>query len=523
MAVTTATKKKLQMNGSDISPRTSLDNIMPNVSNFGGDATTIIHTSGENSGKIKAQYLELPSYVDDVVELVAYATSAPNTYTPDGGTSTNVAVGDQYFDSSTNATYGKKIRTCTAFSSGTATWDNGTAPEKGKIYVLLSSGKTYRWSGSDMVEIAKQLSVTNTIDTTDPSQDQVPTEYAVAQLLSGQLDVVVAGTVAEVELIAISSTAPSTCAESDKYFNTSSNKIFTATATNTWGTTGEDASHGVIYKYNNTLYTRSGDSTSTDTGLYPLQYTLSASGSEDWTSAPLGVVARAQHVHQHIVSAVEEAVTTRNAGTGISITNKNGATPFKIALAKATTSTIGGVYVAGLSSASNGVTLSLNASTGALTISATAADVSSTAGSAGSIGTVKLLNDFTGWFSGLSNFSAANNVVAVTPNGVATWVMKIFTEAEGLEISNSYVASISLATNPGLEVAAASGETKKKLKVKLASTGGLDVDANGLKAKINSTGGLDSDANGLKVKTKTNGGLSSDANGLYATLTAVDV
>ena len=42
-----------------------------------------------------------------------------------------------------------------------------------------------------------------------------------------------------VQLIAISDTAPSECVENDKYYNTSTKKIYTATGTNTWGTNGE--------------------------------------------------------------------------------------------------------------------------------------------------------------------------------------------------------------------------------------------------------------------------------------------
>ena len=58
-----------------------------------------------------------------------------------------------------------------------------------------------------------------------------------------------------VQLIAISDTAPSTCATGDKYYNSTSKKIFTATATNTWGSTGttplEDTSYWLISENGN--------------------------------------------------------------------------------------------------------------------------------------------------------------------------------------------------------------------------------------------------------------------------------
>lgn len=57
-----------------------------------------------------------------------------------------------------------------------------------------------------------------------------------------------------IELLTLSSTAPATCAKDDKYYNTTSKKIFTATATDTWGTTGEDPDTGVIYVAIDTNY-----------------------------------------------------------------------------------------------------------------------------------------------------------------------------------------------------------------------------------------------------------------------------
>ena len=50
-----------------------------------------------------------------------------------------------------------------------------------------------------------------------------------------------------VELIAVSPTAPSECSLGDKYFNTTSNKIYTAIATDTWSSTGENAVEGILY------------------------------------------------------------------------------------------------------------------------------------------------------------------------------------------------------------------------------------------------------------------------------------
>ena len=50
-----------------------------------------------------------------------------------------------------------------------------------------------------------------------------------------------------IELLTVSDTAPSTCAMGDKYYNTTTSKIYTAIATNTWGTTGENPNNLYLY------------------------------------------------------------------------------------------------------------------------------------------------------------------------------------------------------------------------------------------------------------------------------------
>lgn len=50
-----------------------------------------------------------------------------------------------------------------------------------------------------------------------------------------------------IELLTVSDTAPSTCAVGDKYYNTTTSKIYTAIATNMWATTGENPSSLYLY------------------------------------------------------------------------------------------------------------------------------------------------------------------------------------------------------------------------------------------------------------------------------------
>lgn len=116
------------------------------ISDFGGPYIATSDRGAANGvaplgsdSKVPSTYL--PSYVDDVVELIAIATSAPSTCAKD----------DMYFNSTSS-----KIFTATAAN----TWgDTGADPEKGKIYVNTSNNTSYRWSGSQMTEISSSLSI----------------------------------------------------------------------------------------------------------------------------------------------------------------------------------------------------------------------------------------------------------------------------------------------------------------------------------------------------------------------------
>lgn len=78
---------------------------------------------------------QLPSYVDDVIDLLTISDTAPATYT----------TGDKYYNSSS-----KKIFTAVSNSS----WGTGATPTAGVIYVTLDTNLSYRWSGTDLVEIS---------------------------------------------------------------------------------------------------------------------------------------------------------------------------------------------------------------------------------------------------------------------------------------------------------------------------------------------------------------------------------
>ena len=151
--------------GDALYPRTSIDNLVDAV----GSTVSVSVPVLDANGKLDSSYL--PSYVDDIVDLLAITGTAP----------TSCAAGDMYF----NSTSGNlKIYTATAAN----TWGTtGTTPETGKIYVNLADSKIYRWSGSAMVEISKQISTVTSVRATSSALDTVvPTEKAVATALSGK-------------------------------------------------------------------------------------------------------------------------------------------------------------------------------------------------------------------------------------------------------------------------------------------------------------------------------------------------
>lgn len=102
----------------------------------------------DSVGKVPSA--QLPSYVDDVLEVRDFVGGKANIPT------SGLTVGWLYY-----VTGEKKIYRAT---SATAV-DGGSTPETGKIYVTADDNKTYRWSGSDLVEISKSIGLGETAGT----------------------------------------------------------------------------------------------------------------------------------------------------------------------------------------------------------------------------------------------------------------------------------------------------------------------------------------------------------------------
>lgn len=104
----------------------------------------------DSTGKVPTS--QLPSYVDDVVDLKSFVTTNPTS---------GMVTGEKRYNSTT-----KKIFTSTSAISGTS-----TDPETDKIYINTSDEQVYRWSGTAMAQLAGGL-VLGTTSTTAARGDQ---------------------------------------------------------------------------------------------------------------------------------------------------------------------------------------------------------------------------------------------------------------------------------------------------------------------------------------------------------------
>lgn len=98
----------------------------------------------DSTGKVPSS--QLPSYVDDVIDVVSFVTSNPTS---------GMTIGNVYYNSAT-----KKLFTATSATTGVT-----SDPEAGKIYVSIANNKTYRWSGTIMAEISASLALGTTSTT----------------------------------------------------------------------------------------------------------------------------------------------------------------------------------------------------------------------------------------------------------------------------------------------------------------------------------------------------------------------
>ena len=353
-------------NGDALFPRTSIDNLVDAV----GSTVSVSIPVLDANGKLDASYL--PSYVDDIIDLKAITGTAPST----------CAVGDLYFN---NASGNLKIYTATAAN----TWGTtGTTPETGKIYVNLADSKIYRWSGSAMVEVSKQVStVTSVRDSSSALDTVVPTEKAVATALAGKA--------------------------------------------------ASSHSHSI-------------------SNVSGLQSALDGKAGTSHTHAIADV--------SGLQTALDGKQGTLTAGTNISISNGTISNTYSYSLPAATTSARGGVVVS--TTASNGVALAI--SSGTVSVAATAASTTA-------VGTVRLATTS-------EATTGTSEAIAVTPKGLKTELDKkantshthnyqaVLTAGNGIAIASNVIsADISTTASNGVALAW-DGSTDNAKKIKVTAT-----------------------------------------------------
>ena len=126
-----------------------------------------------DDGVISSQYL--PSYVDDVVEITSILADEKALPTDNRDASMLY--------------YIKATKQLNQFVVASKSWTK-TTPEVGKIYVTKDTDLTYRWSGSDLVEISKSIALGETSSTAYSGDKGAANRKDIDAIKSGDLPLV---------------------------------------------------------------------------------------------------------------------------------------------------------------------------------------------------------------------------------------------------------------------------------------------------------------------------------------------
>ena len=119
-----------------------------------------------------------------------------------------------------------------------------------KLQDNIDNAKVEKEQGKELIETTKitkldniETEVTNARQSTIKDKTFASIDARIEEL-EEDVDKIETATV---QLIAVTDAAPEHCSEGDKYYNTSTNLIYTATGTDTWGVTGEAPSQLYLY------------------------------------------------------------------------------------------------------------------------------------------------------------------------------------------------------------------------------------------------------------------------------------
>ena len=188
---------------------------------------------------------EIPDNISDLNNDVGYLTDIPNTYKTKAENDELYQPKGNYLTSytETDPTVPSYVKSIT--EQNITSWNNKS--DFSGSYNDLTGKPTIPSKTSDLTNdsdfttksyVDNEISTYSETDPTVPSHVKSITEQNITNW-NGKIEII--------ELLTVSDTAPTECATGDMYYNTTTNKIYTATNTDTWGETGADPESSNLY------------------------------------------------------------------------------------------------------------------------------------------------------------------------------------------------------------------------------------------------------------------------------------
>ena len=187
----------------------------------------------------------IPDNISDLNNDAGYLTDIPNTYKTKAENDELYQPKGNYLTSytETDPTVPSYVKSIT--EQNITSWNNKS--DFSGSYNDLTGKPTIPSKTSDLTNdsdfttksyVDSEISTYSETDPTVPSHVKSITEQNITNW-NGKIEII--------ELLTVSDTAPTECATGDMYYNTTTNKIYTATNTDTWGETGTDPESNNLY------------------------------------------------------------------------------------------------------------------------------------------------------------------------------------------------------------------------------------------------------------------------------------
>ena len=187
----------------------------------------------------------IPDNISDLNNDAGYLTDIPNTYKTKAENDELYQPKGNYLTSytETDPTVPSHVKSIT--EQNITNWNNKS--DFSGSYNDLTNKPIIPSKTSDLTNdsdfttksyVDSEISTYSETDPTVPSHVKSITEQNITNW-NGKIEII--------ELLTVSDTAPTECATGDMYYNTTTNKIYTATNTDTWGETGTDPESSNLY------------------------------------------------------------------------------------------------------------------------------------------------------------------------------------------------------------------------------------------------------------------------------------